>query len=96
MEMQQVKFYQTGTFTVGNRLLDEQRSAQLQAGRWDELLRGCPPAVVGSLDPEGTLDVTLATLASLTPPDVTQDVELTAWMNAPEAPAAKPGQPVGV
>lgn len=38
MEMQQVKFYQTGTFTVGNRLLDQdQRSVQANMERTNSL-----------------------------------------------------------
>ncbi|MBL8502963.1 MAG: pyruvate ferredoxin oxidoreductase [Rhodocyclaceae bacterium] len=41
MEMQQVKFYQTGTFTVGNRLLDEtQRSVQANLQRTNSLNSG--------------------------------------------------------
>ncbi len=41
MEMQQVKFYQTGTFTVGNRLLDEQqRSVQANMQRTNSLNSG--------------------------------------------------------
>ena len=39
MEMQQIKFYQTGTFTVGNRLLDErQRSVQANMARTNSLI----------------------------------------------------------
>jgi pyruvate ferredoxin oxidoreductase beta subunit len=41
MEMQQIKFYQTGTFTVGNRLLDEtQRSVQANLQRTNSLNSG--------------------------------------------------------
>ena len=41
MEMQQIKFYQTGTFTVGNRLLDEtQRSVQADLRRTNSLNSG--------------------------------------------------------
>ena len=41
MEMQQVKFYQTGTFTVGNRLLDQdQRSVQANMARTNSLNSG--------------------------------------------------------
>jgi pyruvate ferredoxin oxidoreductase beta subunit len=41
MEMQQIKFYQTGTFTVGNRLLDEQqRSVQANMQRTNSLNSG--------------------------------------------------------
>ena len=41
MEMQQVKFYQTGTFTVGNRLLDQnQRSVQANMERTNSLNSG--------------------------------------------------------
>ena len=41
MEMQQIKFYQTGTFTVGNRLLDaEQRSVQANMERTNSLNSG--------------------------------------------------------
>ena len=41
MEMQQIKFYQTGTFTVGNRLLDEtQRSVQANLQRTNSLTSG--------------------------------------------------------
>ncbi|MBK7135861.1 MAG: pyruvate ferredoxin oxidoreductase [Rhodocyclales bacterium] len=41
MEMQQIKFYQTGTFTVGNRLQDEQqRSVQANMQRTNSLNSG--------------------------------------------------------
>jgi len=41
METQQIKFYQTGTFTVGNRLLDEQqRSVQANMQRTNSLNSG--------------------------------------------------------
>ena len=41
MEMQQIKFYQTGTFTVGNRLLGEQqRSVQANMARTNSLNSG--------------------------------------------------------
>jgi pyruvate ferredoxin oxidoreductase beta subunit len=41
MELQQIKFYQTGTFTVGNRLLDEQqRSVQANMERTNSLNSG--------------------------------------------------------
>ena len=41
MEMQQIKFYQTGTFTVGNRLLDEERrSVQANMARTNSLNSG--------------------------------------------------------
>ncbi len=41
MELQQIKFYQTGTFTVGNRLLDEQqRSVQANMQRTNSLNSG--------------------------------------------------------
>ena len=41
MEMQQVKFYQAGTFTVGNRLLDQdQRSVQANMERTNSLNSG--------------------------------------------------------
>ncbi len=41
MEMQQVKFYQTGTFTVGNRLLEaDQRSVQANMQRTNSLNSG--------------------------------------------------------
>ena len=41
MEMQTVKFYQTGTFTVGNRLLDEnERSVQANMERTNSLNSG--------------------------------------------------------
>ena len=41
MEMQQIKFYQTGTFTVGNRLLDaDQRSVQANMQRTNSLNSG--------------------------------------------------------
>ncbi len=41
MEMQQIKFYQTGTFTVGNRLLDtDQRSVQANMERTNSLNSG--------------------------------------------------------
>ena len=41
MEMQQIKFYQTGTFTVGNRLLDAvQRSVQANMERTNSLNSG--------------------------------------------------------
>jgi pyruvate ferredoxin oxidoreductase beta subunit len=41
MEMQQIKFYQTGTFTVGNRLLDQnQRSVQANMERTNSLNSG--------------------------------------------------------
>ncbi len=41
MEMQQIKFYQTGTFTVANRLLDEQqRSVQANMARTNSLNSG--------------------------------------------------------
>ena len=41
MEMQQIKFYQTGTFTVGNRLQDEQqRSVQANLQRTNSLNSG--------------------------------------------------------
>jgi pyruvate ferredoxin oxidoreductase beta subunit len=41
MDMQQIKFYQTGTFTVGNRLLDEQqRSVQANMQRTNSLNSG--------------------------------------------------------
>lgn len=41
MEMQQIKFYQTGTFTVGNRLLDaDQRSVQANMARTNSLNSG--------------------------------------------------------
>jgi len=41
MELQQIKFYQTGTFTVGNRLLDEQqRSVQANMARTNSLNSG--------------------------------------------------------
>ena len=39
--MQRVKFYQTGTFTVGNRLLDEsQRAVQSSTERANSLTSG--------------------------------------------------------
>ncbi|HEX9181545.1 MAG TPA: pyruvate ferredoxin oxidoreductase, partial [Burkholderiales bacterium] len=41
MSLQPVKFYQTGTFTVGNRLLDEsQRSVQANMERTNSLNSG--------------------------------------------------------
>ena len=41
MELQPIKFYQTGTFTVGNRLLEaEQRSVQANMGRTNSLNSG--------------------------------------------------------
>ncbi|MBZ0131819.1 MAG: pyruvate ferredoxin oxidoreductase [Rhodocyclaceae bacterium] len=41
MEMQQIKFYQTGTFTVGNRLLEaDQRSVQANMERTNSLNSG--------------------------------------------------------
>jgi pyruvate ferredoxin oxidoreductase beta subunit len=41
MEMQQIKFYQTGTFTVGNRLLEQdQRSVQANMERTNSLNSG--------------------------------------------------------
>src|SRR5262245_2734567 len=41
MAFQQIKLYQTGTFAVGNRLLDpEQRSVQARAGRSNSLTSG--------------------------------------------------------
>lgn len=41
MAVQELKFYQTGTFVVGNRLLDpEQRSVQAQTGRSNALTSG--------------------------------------------------------
>src|SRR5512137_2785106 len=41
MELQPVKFYQTGTFTVGNRLLDEnERSVQANMTRTNSLNSG--------------------------------------------------------
>ncbi|HSC97517.1 MAG TPA: pyruvate ferredoxin oxidoreductase, partial [Casimicrobiaceae bacterium] len=41
METQPVKFYQTGTFTVGNRLLaEDQRSVQANLHRTNSLNSG--------------------------------------------------------
>ena len=41
MELQPIKFYQTGTFTVGNRLLDaDQRSVQANMARTNSLNSG--------------------------------------------------------
>ena len=41
MTFQPIKFYQTGTFTVGNRLLDpEQRSVQSQQDRSNAINSG--------------------------------------------------------
>ena len=41
MAYQPIKFYQTGTFTVGNRLLPpEQRSVQSEIGRTNSLNSG--------------------------------------------------------
>ena len=41
MSFQPVKFYQTGTFTVGNRLLPpEERSVQAQAKRYNSINSG--------------------------------------------------------
>ena len=41
MAVQDLKFYQTGTFVVGNRLLDpDQRSVQADAGRSNSLTSG--------------------------------------------------------
>ena len=41
MAVQRIKFYQTGSFAVGNRLLDpDQRSVQADAGRTNSLTKG--------------------------------------------------------
>ena len=41
MAFQEVKLYQTGTFVVGNRLLDDdQRSVQARMGRSNSLTSG--------------------------------------------------------